>query len=597
MLDYSIFEKGIPTRSDLKEIVLHYLSEITNEERSRTLVLIQYGVENELIDPTEMLIVSLPFIKDSLHLVLIGYIFRLGADPNEYVSRKDAFPIHVLLYAIGCIIANGIGDEIFIRFIINLFVYFGAFVDKPSVISDENEKLKIKKMIEIDPSLAGASRKLRDVANIREYSVRKWIETQIFIEVRELANELEVMPPDQKKVFGLVTDDPSLVYIDDTIPRFDDIILSRSVNVGKRLPLSGDFEHLRIYNGMTEGLTLCSYSVFEEMFEFFIDVGMRTSFYDINCLITEIISDRFTVTRSILVDMLIYAAERGAIIDGYQLRSFGATIASRIEEAYREQYWKKECLTLGPPSNRLRAIALNLSLDYDAKKKELCQAITNLLQKDEKTLVTAFKRRQKQRLYSTLSTAEDFLDSENSPIIECVNEDYLNADPFSFNDIQLAFYHGDKGAFCFTSDRFEDLLRSGTNPVNGEILPSRFLYEIDSQLKILKSLQIDPSKLITVDKALRETKKEDKITTKESDDIIKSIESLMVVNNVDKEKIRSVDADKLNEILKILGFNQVYLPLLNRELLFVTFCRAVFDGMKDADIDTKKTFVSALMQI
>lgn len=594
MLDDTIFENGVPTKADIRNIIDYFNSPITNEERSKTLALVQYGVENALLDPTEMMITALPTVKDTLGLVMIGYLFRLGADPNEYVTRKDAFPIHVLLFAIGCIIGNGVGDEMFIRFVINLFVYFGTFIDKPSVITDDDERKKLKSIFASDPSSAGAARKLRDIANIREYSVRKWIETQTFIEVRELISELEVMPAPQKKVFGLIVDDPELVYIDETIPRFDDIILSRSFNVGKKLPLDGDFEHLRIYNGMSEGLTLCTYAVFEEMFEYFIDVGLRPSFFDINSIISEILSDKITVTRVILTDMMIYAVERGAPVDNYQLRSFGASVANRVEDAFNSPYWQKECKTLGIASNRLKKIALTLSLDYDANKKELCSALNTMLKGDFKSIAAAFRKRQQQRFSSTVSTAEDYL--QGTPELEPENKDYLNVDPFLVNDIQIAFYQGSK-LYCFTSDRFEDLLRSKTNPINGEKLPSRFLFEIKSQLEILKYLEMEPGNVNTIDKVLRETIKNDQLSNKESENIISSVENLLSINDIDIEKIRSTDADVLNSSLSILGFDQIYLPLLGQELIYVTFCRAVYKGMQISDVDTKKKFVSSLLQI
>lgn len=629
---------GIATRSDyvtLRDLFSTDDEFFSYEEKSRLLFFYEKLFESGRLNVTEFLVIVLVRFKNKLDLVLVSFLLRLGADPNIYVPRSDVdHRTHILIFAIGCLINNGLRDTSFFSQIISLFRDKGTILDRPSYLPEEKkeESLASNLVTKIDPEFSSAIALFKRTANIHLYSVRMWIETQLQIKISpSLEEDLNSLSDSERILFGLLSDNPIYAFQSDEVPSFLDVILNRAIKVGRKYPLFTTIDgsskplYLTTFRGMTECYERCASSIFTELYKFFIDSGVKQTYFDVNYLIASIsINEKEKLAEMELFNLLKYCVSRGMVMDLDQLRNFNEPRLSQILDTYREPFWRKECRTLSIPrivetelgigeisslgsefGSRMRKLITGLCLSVDTSKEVLCKTLESIFVQKDEDYISAFKKRQQSKLTAEISTPEDWLNGIE-PLFVVGNQEYFISDPLHYNDLQLCYYESesrvDAGGriegkiYCFASDAFRELIRTRKNPIDGTPLRPMFLIKVNQQLEVMQTLGIDPNEVIPIEQTLRMFRKNDEISNDESNVIKSTIEEMMIANGYGKDYLRSKSNSNeyITSTLKKLDYDQLYLPYLRGESRYTTFVRALTDGILLLSQDQRRVFFSGL---
>lgn len=432
-------------------------------------------------------------------------------------------------------------------------------------------------------------------------TVQDWLSKNGFIHLSDEEKLISRLSKETKINFGIFCDIPELAYLDilsqtPILPSLDTILMSRAIKTGKDYPLSSNSRLLNVERGDYIIMSRCIECGFAELFIYWYDRGIGIEYFSINRLVLELrstILSKDIVYMEALEEMLMHSIKHGTSMDTEQLTIISTTsssISGKILAEYRKPAWSKICsptevsrvVNTNSVPNSLRELAFKFNVNPWESKESICSLLNTYSQIDPNSLKQAAIRRRQAIVTSSVSSIADYI-NDIPHNVTCQNQTVLQTDPFDYNDTMVAFYSEGKNTYCFTSDQFENLLKSKMNRYSGTKLPDSFLTEIKVKLDILKGLKIDPTNPFLVSSAVDQLSVNDEISNKESQEIVNIIIRTATGRRISETKIRSLNAKQMNRILNTIGMTQPYMETMemtNTHQL-ITFARAAYFVIKD----------------
>lgn len=422
--------------------------------------------------------------------------------------------------------------------------------------------------------------------------------------------------------FGLLIDDPEFAVMtiggDTYQPSFAVALEYNAIKVIKSMK----FED--VYIGNESSFVLMSMNALSiEAFTEVVMRGGKVPYFTMNRLLLEYKKytekgDKFNLLRSeIYLGMIKNALSLGVPIDNYQLEFLSViipregkdnkSVAEELRKIYQKPLWKKVCRGSEnspiPKSLKLLAVSMGIMGDPykmvkdvesspDSKyvpekmtKKDVC---FNISERVNELSVEEFKVTARKDLTnmiaSTTITMRDFgLDRKEG--VNCINPVRdIYGEPLDYANNTLAYYKDNLGSlYCFASPMFPDLINTEKNPYTGERLDLEILLKMQKLLVIYKSLDIDPVKILPAYIAFRKIKEEEVISNDRTDYAKTTVELVFNSRGFRVEDLRLQTSAVLNNLLAKVEMSQGYLANLEgTKLLFPTFCKAFYSGLKRA---------------
>ena len=565
------------------------ISDLLNERTTPELILlILAALEKNVVDKNLILIHAIKSTRVERDLIIPGLALRYGADPGQYVNSEIGV-IHILAYTyemlykktdkktlsllVGMLMMSGSG---YVSKAFDAERKGGYVKDNSDMFASNNDEKSVKEWIEgqgyqiILPELDGSPSGREEFINKKRDFVNK---ISLYLNRTDLINN-GIEEADEKYLI-----DPRMMIEAHSTILFKEYVKNTVKNKlwSQELLMSS----VNNYN-------LTSYKILSGK-------GVYPNYVFINDIMSRMArlkEIRFYLGYTQLDTMLINSIENGVKVDLRQLaymKSIDTGSSNRLEQAYKNPYWKKTCSSGGPGSpvpNDLKILALALNspaaLAGDSTKADICSYITNMAKYDPDTLKAAAIKRQEIRVSAAATGTGDFIKdnylndnqteiSANVPIRICRNRNILSEDPYGFSDAELAFYPDKKGIpWCFTSDMFKQLLSTKKNPINHEPLPDEFILELKNKDRLLDALGLRSSNSITFAEAVDKLSKDDVITNDHTDREIEKFLMAAKISGVNGSRYKELENNQLANILAVHGVNINLLPL-SKDHAFATF--------------------------
>jgi len=242
-------------------------------------------------------------------------------------------------------------------------------------------------------------------------------------------------------------------------------------------------------------------------------------------------------------EMILSSVNIGAYMDKYQFTE--VTIAgtyeeiSNIEKAYSNPQWEKLCnINSKEPRQEVIQLAFDLNLDYNMTEDKICDKLKRISLMDKNDFMRSAIEKQEDRINSELASSDEYVEGGKiKRRYKCNLKSTVLKNPYAYNDARMAFYKSPKDGevYCFTSDTFIDLISSKRNPYNDELLPSKFLNTIRSQVNVLNEIGVY-KKDTSVKDALKEIFNRSKISNDRTEYAYNTVISGLELNGVSKER-------------------------------------------------------------
>ena len=556
--------------------------------RSKIHLYLVKGILEGMVNPDRLLVESIKFAKEIRDLILIGLALRNGANSNLYVELQSLGKAHILIYTAVYVMKNPIvkvNDRIGIRN--NLLALLQLGGSSPNQLAFV-EETKIDNPIDVDSALLsqfGIEQKKPKIQRLQVETVKDWFqknECQNCDDVKYLLGGNR----DLRKIIGTMIDNPDLVFgkeMAERLPPIDFVLASHAKQIISQFPRNKTNE-VKVHGenqGLLSSIQMCN----SQGYVHFLTLGLEPTYFTINrlcVLLNESIRKQDLVLSEVYSDMIFESVKHGSKMDLKQLTlisNVSNIISTSIIQLYGQPSWKKVCYNpmAGTIPQQTKELAFNLNVDPSQSKSEVCSKLRVLSESDSIALKEAAKERQRMRVSNSVSGISDFVSGSPKPAV-CANNTSLQKDPFLYNDATMTFFRDSSDTvWCFTSDMYESLIESKTNPYKpSEPLPQPFIEQIESHLKIMKSLNISPSDPVSTDKAIDSLSEPDEISSKESIKTVNTFERLAKYNGiVNYEGIRKLTSQQLQNFLITFGMEQNYLSELDEEHRFITFCNAI----------------------
>ncbi len=586
--------------ADVVKIIKEWGQLKTLELRSWYLLQIKGGVDAELIDVNLFLSISVNNVRDWDDLSLVGWGLRLGGSPNLYV-QSELGPSHILVYAVTQARINKINTRVSDALCIMLLIA-GATLGSPAFdLHGGHSKIKKEESIydkgfvlEIEKTFSYNTSVQKKEKYRESPTVDSWLRSQA---VQPLDNYKEVLKNLGNRVPALVggcLDDPEIAYlIPGEIPTFEFLISCQANSLFVNYPLNNNHSHVHVRSGEVVGMVQSVEGVVLEAFTLFINSGVQCSYFIVNRIcrrLADAIETGDFLAQDILLEMLILAIKIGTILDTDQfniIQYSNGEIAAIVEGAYSQPMWSKTCnAPLNTPvTDPMKQLAFNLGLDPNDSRERMCNEFTRMSMADIETLKNNAISRQQNRISNTVSTISEFTPSlENRG---CDNGQNRQIKPEEYNDTSLIFYKDDNNqVVCYTSDMFQDMVSSRKDPATKKALSAELIRQIESQIDVIQSIGLDPSKPLSISESVNKLSQKDIISPDETDMAVSSVEQILKSQNLKVLNINNVNTDELNKVLDSIRMKQELLPKLTPKHQVDTFYMAVYYALR---LDPGKT--------
>lgn len=616
----------------------------TDREFSKVVKRISYALSEGYVDANRFLIWAIALASKrtiDYDLLLISLILRYGkAERNMYLLVPEYGNVHLLVYTV-LELEKKLGktefkftdtstDNASINKILLLLTLLGS-KSTSLAIYEEKVKFNEKGLPQYDSRiLTEASKRDR---RVYEVTVAQWLVSKRYPNYIEPENQLMDLnqlnsAPGLNQVrikYGLLTDNKEYAFPEGTEllaipykdefgkirtgkrnpqqPSLQDVILNNAIEVGKYINIA---HYIR--SSESDVLRYCIDSLAEEVFDSCLRRGIKMSYFTVNrlCLAFKKATDpdrnkAKKVDSIIYLGMLLKCASYGVRIDNYQLdiiktrnsnyKGKGGNPVDQITKVYQQPLFEKVCSSgdKAPMPKSLILIADSLgALKLDnpdaampiINKKETCVELYKLFKSDPERIKEDAVARIKDRIRTTAYTLSEFT-SGNINVIECENKPN-NKDPLEYVDTALTYYRDDKSRlYCFPSFTYEDIKDSGfLNPITGERISVEAINRIETQLQMFKKLNINSNKIMSVGTAAEFLKNNEYITNDHTKYAEDTIINMFRSRGVPEAILKNLATDIYNKILKIVSMCQGYLPELEKEHRFATFCKALYSFLK-----------------
>jgi len=472
---------------------------------------------------------------------LVGTLIRLGVDPNIYFQLKS-YRVHILVYLAMNYSKQKFSKDLYKR---------TAFI---LILSGSNYDEKAT--LESDTTIVNYLTAL----NMEIYSIKaelSFIDSEILM-ILDSPYTLKKENINNYNVKYIINDFKSLDY--------ELMIKSLSYNVAKLV----DYENSPNMNIDMYGMPLLvSASVHSGNFNFykiFLDKGLRINYFVINYIIYKFNRSSTQKEKYNFSEMLIYSIEKGIELDLYQFNFINDdNLRKTVNQAYSIPKWEKLCSSsFDVRREELEKISHELNLNFNMNEKQICSKLKSLKYLTEDQFMSQNEENHQQKI-------EDHLKKEYNIItpIKCENsgmEMYSNSKIASYLD-------SDSKLWCFTSDMFKNLIKTGMNPYTNKNLPVEFITTLNTQLQVMYDLNISHGEIKDDYRSIID--KPDQISNDRSDYIKLNMEKIFESYGITKDRLEYISTQTMNDCLSKIKINQVYLFSLTREHQYITFLRAI----------------------
>ena len=517
---------------------------------------IKFGIDNGRIEPEEIIKNIRKEDAEKFEFVLLmGYLLRNGLDPNYYFEGPYKVSIHI---------------AVFINTVAGGSEYKNCVYD---VMQDSGSNF-------LSPAYTGGRVDSKTVMDIIKFN-----KPTGNIDITKYFYPTSASP----KVFNMEWDEIKKIVLDKkfdfpktigkdplkSVTIFNMVVTTSAIRLIESSEDACFFWNT--YLGMQQSVYLSINGQNFEVFQNVIEKGGELDYLSMTELICRYnLAAKDNILRDTYGKMISYAIKTGTHIDNRQLQMLAlegtVDLIEGIREDFRNPEWKKLCrktqVKSGLANKRLRQIAFDLNIDFGLSSAEICSKLENISNIDRLTYFNTAIERQKERIARTLMEAGDVRESDSLERFRCNNRTTLINNPYAYNDGRVAFYTDKGELWCFTSDLFDSLIATETNPYTKEKLPDSFLETIKSQVNILEFLSLKKSKdQRSIDESLKDVfDSKNEVSNRYSDDIYNSyINEMSIIARVRETDVRG--------ILKPLDMESIMVAYLNLSFTYFSDCK------------------------
>ena len=560
--------------SELQDKILGNRKEdFTNEELSELFdqrinpvfnVILLTALKTKVISTDNAMMQIIPKARNNNFLIPFALLLRYGANPNMYINLPTVGTVHILGYLY--VVLEEKADTQTFNTLLLLLKLRGSNVGMPMFDSS-----------------AGTIRRDEAGKISNKKSVLEWL-NQHYNDVilnKIATNAINDVVSDETMItLAILLDEPELAPTKITQQKYRDIIMSYSDSFMKviRVPEIRDRMDYLSLKYSVYFLNVSTYNAF-------LMRGILPSYIMINTLILYM---RFyyqannIIPMSILLDMLIFSISDGVQLDPHQykmLEGLPANIVEEIREAYDNPYWRKVCNNTKHKETpqKILQLASTLNVDVSLSLGSICDNIQAISQADPEALKEAAVKRQKLKMASELGSNSEFI-GDTVPSMVCRNRSLMPNDVMEYSDINVAYYRDDQGAiWCYTSDRFAEMISSGRNPDNMTELPISFINQLKYQSEMLELLGLSTDKVKTYSQSLELLSEKDNLTALNEDQLKQPLMKMVTIANacgVEGTRIMSLTKVEMMQVLSGINYTADLAPLTLEHSL-ITFAHIV----------------------
>lgn len=558
--------------SDITKI----LRDSTPEGRLQLKTLLVKGSQ----DRGMVLLKAIEMGKTSLDLLPIAMCLRYGASPNMYInSRGLSAHIHLLAFVHKVLTTTQVGED-YPDTLIALLIMAGADLTKPVYdekmggIRSEEELLTPSSTIYDGPTVREWLRN-EGYPLVEQYHLRGGINNVIDVPVRRMLSILL----DSREYMALYSQDMGSPQINSMIFKSlgDNVIAGLNLESYQILWTKGNiasaFKNLNVkgFNYVVKSGQLPTYPDINDMLvlaQRYMEKSKKEE-PDMKTVKNTQIANKHAIAVGAIVDMIRISVNNGVVLDSHQRDILGGLdqkFFDEVNKAYEQPYWKKACFNPKQKEvpERLRKLALELNIPTSSHE-EVCTQLKRIHQSDKKEVKESAMRRKQVKLGADHGYISEFVNGA-VPSLACSNSAKINGRPSDYSDLNISSYRNSRGnVYCFTSDKYEDILSTKHNIVSGgrEKFPDEFLDEVAFKLSVLKKAGFDltraPAHLTeTLDTLWEVDKYED--TPVNIDRIVESLED----SGITRKKFLSLKADQIQAIADNLSIRSNFRLLTSR---------------------------------
>lgn len=518
---------------------------------------VKFGIDNGRIEPEEIIKnVRKEDAEKFEFVLLVGYLLRNGLDPNYYFEGPYKVSIHI---------------AVFINTIAGGSDYINCVYD---VMQDSGSNF-------LSPAYTGGrvdSKTVMDIINFNRPTGNININKYFFPETNPVPRDFNMEWSEVKKiVLDKKFDFAKTIGKDPlkSVTIFNMVVTTSAIRLIENSEDACFFWNT--YLGIQQSVYLSINGQNFEVFQNVIEKGGEMDYLSMTELICRYnLASKDNILRDTYGKMISYAIKTGAPIDNRQLQMLSlegtVDLVEGVREDFRNPEWKKLCrktqVKSGLANKRLRQIAFDLNIDFGLSSTEICSKLENISNIDRLTYFNTAIERQKERIARSLMEAGDVRESDSLERFRCNNRTTLINNPYAYNDGRVAFYTDKGELWCFTSDLFDSLIATETNPYTKEKLPDSFLETIKSQVNILEFLGLKKSKdQRSIDESLKDVfDSKNEVSNRYSDDIYNSyINEMSIIARVREMDVRG--------ILKPENIKTILESYLNLSFIYFSDCK------------------------
>jgi hypothetical protein len=518
---------------------------------------IKFGIDNGRIEPEEIIKNIRKEDAEKFEFVLLmGYLLRNGLDPNYYFEGPYKVSIHI---------------AVFINTVAGGSEYKNCVYD---VMQDSGSNF-------LSPAYTGGrvdSKTVMDIIKFNKPTGNINLDNYFYPKTKPVPGNFNMEWKEIKKiVLDKKFDFPKTIGKDPlkSVTIFNMVVTTSAIRLIESSEDACFFWNT--YLGMQQSVYLSINGQNFEVFQNVIEKGGELDYLSMTELICRYnLAAKDNILRDTYGKMISYAIKTGTHIDNRQLQMLAlegtVDLIEGIREDFRNPEWKKLCrktqVKSGLANKRLRQIAFDLNIDFGLSSAEICSKLENISNVDRLTYFNTAIERQKERIARTLMEAGDVRESDSLERFRCNNRTTLINNPYAYNDGRVAFYTDKGELWCFTSDLFDSLIATETNPYTKEKLPDSFLETIKSQVNILEFLSLKKSKdQRSIDESLKDVfDSKNEVSNRYSDDIYNSyINEMSIIARVRETDVRG--------ILKPLDMESIMVAYLNLSFTYFSDCK------------------------
>lgn len=429
-----------------------------------------------LLQPNIALLQAIKLAKSRNDLLNIGICLRYGANPNMYIESSGISKhVHIIPYVYRTLLANKTGMDV-IDNVIALFILSGADLTRPV----------------FDPNLGGIRSEQEIMSEERRQTVYQWMDNDGYnlIQIYRGGRYKTYFKMEQFRAFNILLDNV------EGPPVQKDLAINAMI-----LKALGD--RLYPYLTLSDHGVLWSNTLLMEAvkylnvpaFTYIVKAGYLPKYPDINLILVKARGYRSSGDNDsyqAVLQMIKVIVENGAELDMEQremVLSISKELYDELVKVYKVPYWKKVCSNPHQTEIPLRLRQLALTLNIPTNDfKSVCSNIQAISQSDREEIKEAAMKRQSTQMGLKMGYLTEFV-AGSPPVLLCENQGLINGRPNDYSDVEMSYYRDSKGrVWCFTSDKYDNILETRKNIHTNEALPEEFLDEVRFKSSILHKL-------------------------------------------------------------------------------------------------------------